>query len=61
MWILKIKGETHYVNHVECSVGWSTKETPNNDKTKGSIKIKNCRVEIDTEGTAIITKALDSC
>ena len=41
MWVLKIKGETYYVNHVECNVSWSTKETPNNDKTKGSIKIKN--------------------
>lgn len=41
-WILKVKGETHYVNHVEISpgVGFSTKETPDNAHTKGAIKIK---------------------
>ena len=42
MWTIKHKGETHYVNHVDVSpgVGFSTKETPDNQHTKGSIKIK---------------------
>jgi len=42
MWILKHKGTTYYVNHVEVSsgIGFSTKETPDNNHTKGSIKIK---------------------
>jgi hypothetical protein len=41
-WILKVKGETHYVNHVDISpgVGFSTKETPDNPHTKGALKIK---------------------
>ncbi len=41
-WILKVKGETHYVNHVDImpGVGFSTKETPDNPHTKGSLKIK---------------------
>ncbi len=45
-WILKTKGETYYVNHVECNIGWSTKETPDNPHTKGSLKIKNVDVRI---------------
>jgi nitrate reductase beta subunit len=42
MWVIKCKGETHYVNHVDVKpgVGFSTKETPDNPKTKGSIKFK---------------------
>lgn len=54
MWVLKIKGQSYYVNHVECNVPWSTKETPDNDKTKGSLKIKNCIVKIDDDLNAII-------
>lgn len=42
MWVIKCKGETYYVNHVdvEPGVGFSTKETPTNNNTKGSIKFK---------------------
>ena len=42
MWVIKHKGQTYYVNHVDVSpgVGFSTKETPDNPHTKGSIKIK---------------------
>lgn len=42
MWVIKAKGETYYVDHVdvESGVGFSTKETPNNPSTKGSIKFK---------------------
>ena len=53
MWVLKAKGQTYYVNHVDCSVPWSTKETPDNPSTKGSIKIKNCNLEI-VDGNARI-------
>lgn len=54
MWVLKFKGETYYVNHVDCSVPWSTKETPDNNHTKGSIKVKDCVVTIDDENCASI-------
>ena len=49
-WILKVKGETHYVNHVEIApgVGFSTKETPDNPHTKGALKIKGCLTLIET-------------
>lgn len=42
MWVIKVKGNTYYVNHldVEKGVGFSTKETPDNEHTKGSIKLK---------------------
>lgn len=56
MWVLKFHGETYYVNHVDCNVPWSTKETPLNDHTKGSIKVKNCLLTIDQDNCAIISQ-----
>ena len=55
MWIIKAKGESYYVNHVDCSVPWSTKETPDNSHTKGAIKIKECLVTIDDDNCAAIS------
>jgi hypothetical protein len=54
MWVLKAKGKTYYVKHVESTVGWSTKETPDNPHTKGSIKFKNVDVDI-VDDEAIIS------
>ena len=56
MWVLKTQGETFYVSHVDCRVPWSTKETPDNPHTKGSIKIKGCLLKIDDDNVATITK-----
>jgi hypothetical protein len=55
MWVLKIKGESHYVNHVTVmpGTGFSTKETPDNPHTKGAIKMKGT-VTI-TDGEAVIS------
>lgn len=58
MWVLKTKGETHYVNHVIAKVGWTTKETPDNSHTKGSLKFKNVDVEIDENNEATIFAAV---
>lgn len=55
MWILKTHGETFYVNHVECNIPWSTKETVDNPSTKGSIKIKDCLLTIDEDNCATIS------
>jgi hypothetical protein len=55
MWSIKAKGETYYVKHVDCALPWSTKETPDNPHTKGSIKIKNCTLTIDYLDNAYIT------
>lgn len=54
MWILKAKGQTFYVDHVDCDKGWSTKETPDNPSTKGSLRVKKCILTIDN-GVATIT------
>ena len=56
MWVLKFHGESYYVNHVNCTVPWSTKETPDNSHTKGSIKVKDCLLQINDENEATITK-----
>lgn len=56
MWVVKTQGETYYVEHVICSVAWSTKETPNNAHTKGSIKIKRCLITIDDDNVATISE-----
>ena len=42
MWIIKYDGQTEYVNHVEfCNCSFSSKESPDNPHTKGSLKFKN--------------------
>lgn len=57
MWVIKCKGETHYVHHVDVDkgVGFSTKETPDNPHTKGSIKFKGV-LNIITEGNMVIAR-----
>lgn len=52
MWVLKTHGETFYVDHVDCSIPWSTKETPENSHTKGSIKVKEVLLTIDEDNCA---------
>jgi hypothetical protein len=50
MWVIKHKGKTYYVDHIDIlpGIGFSTKETPDNPHTKGSIKLKG-RVKIFTD------------
>lgn len=54
MWVIKAKGQSYYVSHVEVDCPFSTKETPDNPSTKGSLKFRNCIVEINDDGTAAI-------
>lgn len=56
MWVVKTHGVTFYVNHVTADMPWSTKETPGNEKTKGSIKFKKCKLSIDSENNATISR-----
>jgi hypothetical protein len=56
MWVLKFHGETIYVHHVDCTVPWSTKETPDNSHTKGSIKVKNVLLRVNDANQATITE-----
>jgi hypothetical protein len=55
-WVIKAKGVTYYVKHVECNAPWSTKETPENSHTKGSIKVKNVDIDI-SDGVAVLSVA----
>lgn len=53
-WVVKAKGQSYYVHHVTANAPWSTKETPENSHTKGSIKFKNVSLTIDDENCAEI-------
>lgn len=57
MWVIKAKGQTHYVNHVDvdAGIGFSTKETPDNPHTKGSLKFKG-KLEITTVNNEITAR-----
>ena len=57
MWIIKSHGVTFYINHLSSDIAWSTKETPNNIHTKGSIKFKDCKLTIDDDNCATISKS----
>ena len=56
MWIIKSHGVTFYINHLSSDIAWSTKETPNNEHTKGSIKFKDCKLIIDDDNCATVSK-----
>lgn len=60
MWVLKTKGETFYIHHMDSDCAFSTKETPDNPATKGSIKYKNCWLSIDANSNAKLTKESDN-
>lgn len=46
-WIIKFKGQTYYISHFDIlpNVGFSTKESPDSEHTKGALQIKG-RLEI---------------
>lgn len=56
MWVVKHKGTTYYVDHLDSNVGFSTKETPDNEHTKGALQFKGkLKIEnIDGISTATI-------
>lgn len=55
MWVIKTQGKTFYINHLTSNIPWSTKETPNNEATKGSIKFKNCKLVINENNEATLS------
>lgn len=40
MWTIKLKGQTYYIHHLDSKIGFSTKENPSSEHTKGSLKFK---------------------
>lgn len=51
MWIIKHKGITYYVDHLVSEIGFSTKETPDNNATKGSLQFRG-KLEITQNTTS---------
>jgi hypothetical protein len=49
-WVVKSRGKTHYVWHLESDVGFSTKETPDNPHTKGSIQFRGQLETYEVDG-----------
>lgn len=56
-WIVKHKGQTYYVNHLDSFVGFTTKETPDSEHTKGALQFKGKLQIVESDGikTAIIS------
>lgn len=56
-WVVKHKGQSHYVHHLDSKTGFSTKETPDSEHTKGSLKFKGDLkiIEKNEKKIAIIT------
>lgn len=52
-WIVKSKGKTYYVHHFTSQVGFSTKETPENPHTKGSLQCVGF-LHINQEGDSVV-------
>jgi hypothetical protein len=57
MWVIKAKGQTYYIKHLTANISFSTKESPTNPHTKGSIKFKNCNILINDDLEATISES----
>lgn len=55
MWVVKARGKTFYVNHMDCQTGFTTRETPEHASTKGSLRVKRGTLNIDVQGNAVIS------
>lgn len=49
-WVVKHKGKSYYVNHLESDVGFNTKETPTSPHTRGSLQFKGILEIINVDG-----------
>ena len=56
-WVIKTKGKTFYINHMDImpGVGFSTNENPDNEHTKGTLKIKGSIKIEEIAGKTIAT------
>lgn len=51
--MVKYKGQTYYVHHLTSDVGFSTKETPDNPHTKGSLQFRGFLEISEEEGKTV--------
>jgi hypothetical protein len=55
-WVLKTKGKSYYVHHVDFSAAnGTTRETPEHPSTKGAIRFRHCTLTLNADGSARIT------
>lgn len=54
-WVIKAKGQTHYIHHIDANVAWSTRELAEGS-TLGMIRFKRAHVVIDENGVATLTE-----
>ena len=52
-WVLRTKGKTFYVHHIDAQCSWTTRELMDGS-TKGMLRFRNCRLIIDEKGEAKI-------
>jgi hypothetical protein len=52
-WIIKHKGQTYYVHHLDSKVGFSTKETPDNEHTKAALMFRGKLSIVEQDGQTI--------
>lgn len=52
-WVIKHKGQTYYVHHLDSKVGFSTKETPDNEHTKASLMFRGKLSIVEQDGGTI--------
>jgi hypothetical protein len=52
MWVVKAKGQTFYVDHVDARCHWTTREAPEGS-TKGMIRFRDCRLTISNRSAVI--------
>ncbi len=53
MWVVKCKGETFYIHHLESTIGFSTKESISNPVTKGSLMFRGKLSIVEQDGQTI--------
>lgn len=53
MWVVKYKGETFYIHHLESTIGFSTKESISNPVTKGSLMFRGKLSIVEQDGQTI--------
>jgi hypothetical protein len=55
-WIVKCKGKSYYLHHVDFDCLGTTRETPEHPSTKGSMRFRQCSLELRADGTASIKR-----
>lgn len=55
-WILKTKGKTYYVTHVDFDCAGTTRETLDHPSTKGSMRFRRVDIMLNMNGSATVVR-----